>query len=520
MSAPAIGYEAFRPGYYAVIQQQQAAFRGRLRVVAAGSTDDARTLVLRTDPKPARTWYAMTIPGVRGAGPAAKAETVEFDFFLDDPKLPRPPQPPCPVKAGSPLPPELAGGDRGRGETIFHGEKARCGACHLVRGKGAADRPRPLEPRPPRRRVGAARHQRAQRGDQSGLRALQAAPERRADRLSGLVRSENADQFRVTDIEAKEHVVAAGDIDQLAAERISIMPADIDKQLSPGDFKDLLAFLLAPEPPQEPKGVERPPLRSRKGSRGGTESGCRSKKPPDGPKPLNVLLVWGIKDHGPGEHDYPRWQREWSALLGEIAQSQRPHGAGLARRGRSSRGPHAIVFYHMHQRYDEPRYKEIDAFLARRRGDAVALGGDSQGEPEKFAATFGLAWKWQKTKFRHGPLELNVADHELTRGLPKSFRLVDETYWPMIGDTKKITVLATAKEEGREEPMLWTVEREKGRVLGCILGHYYWTFDDPLFRVLLLRGWRGRPPAAGAVQRAGDGRRQVARSSNAKFYGV
>ena len=487
-------HESFRPGYYVVIQQQQAAFRGRLRVVAASLTDDARTLILRTDPKPARTWYAVTIPGVRGVGASAKPETVEFDFFLDDPKLPRPPQPRRPGKAARRCRPNLAGGDRARGETIFHGQKARCGACHLVRGKGA--------------RIGPDLSNLVHRDAASVLRDIK-EPSAAINpdyvpyklllndgrTLTGLVRSESADQFRVTDTDAKEHVVAAGEIDQLAAERVSIMPADIDKQLSPGDFKDLLAFLLAPDPPQEPKGVERPPLRSRQEVEAALKAVPAEETTVD-PKPLNVLLVWGIKDHGPGEHDYPRWQREWSALLAKspgvnVRTVQDWPDTALFT------WANAIVLFHMHQRYDEPRLKEIDAFTAR--GGGVTLLHSAvipKGEPEKFAQRFGLAWKWQTTKFRHGPLDLNLTDHELTRGLPKSFRLVDETYWPMIGDTKNITVLATAKEEGREEPMLWTSEREKGRVLGCILGHYYWTFDDPLFRVLLLRGlaWTARQP--------------------------
>jgi type 1 glutamine amidotransferase len=32
------------------------------------------------------------------------------------------------------------------------------------------------------------------------------------------------------------------------------------------------------------------------------------------------------------------------------------------------------------------------------------------------------------------------------------------------------------------------MEREKSRIVACIPGHYTWTFDDPLFRVLVLRG--------------------------------
>ena len=42
----------------------------------------------------------------------------------------------------------------------------------------------------------------------------------------------------------------------------------------------------------------------------------------------------------------------------------------------------------------------------------------------------------------------------------------------------------------------WVREQDKGRVFVCILGHYTWTFDDPLFRILVLRGmcWSAREP--------------------------
>jgi type 1 glutamine amidotransferase len=43
---------------------------------------------------------------------------------------------------------------------------------------------------------------------------------------------------------------------------------------------------------------------------------------------------------------------------------------------------------------------------------------------------------------------------------------------------------------------MWTYEPPgtKGRVFISIPGHYTWTFDDPLFRVLILRGiaWSAR----------------------------
>ncbi|MGI9429803.1 MAG: ThuA domain-containing protein, partial [Bythopirellula sp.] len=68
-----------------------------------------------------------------------------------------------------------------------------------------------------------------------------------------------------------------------------------------------------------------------------------------------------------------------------------------------------------------------------------------------------------------------------------------ESYWQLRGDPSQITVLGTGEEEGEPQPLFWTVERGRGRVFVSIPGHYMWTFDDPIFRTVLLRGiaWAG-----------------------------
>jgi type 1 glutamine amidotransferase len=74
--------------------------------------------------------------------------------------------------------------------------------------------------------------------------------------------------------------------------------------------------------------------------------------------------------------------------------------------------------------------------------------------------------------------------------------LTDETYWKMAGDLKPDRVLATAVEDNEPQPQVWSLEHGKGRVFVSIPGHYSWTFDDPLFRILLLRGiaWTAHEP--------------------------
>jgi type 1 glutamine amidotransferase len=51
-------------------------------------------------------------------------------------------------------------------------------------------------------------------------------------------------------------------------------------------------------------------------------------------------------------------------------------------------------------------------------------------------------------------------------------------------------------EDGAPQPQLWVREHGQGRVFASIVGHFTWTFDDPLYRILLLRGmaWSARQP--------------------------
>ena len=87
---------------------------------------------------------------------------------------------------------------------------------------------------------------------------------------------------------------------------------------------------------------------------------------------------------------------------------------------------------------------------------------------------------------RELPVKLSNINN-LTRGF-KNLNLLDEPYWPMICDTNRIEVLATADVEEEPRPLVWTFERGKGRVFASIIGHYDWSFNDPLFRILALRG--------------------------------
>lgn len=55
-------------------------------------------------------------------------------------------------------------------------------------------------------------------------------------------------------------------------------------------------------------------------------------------------------------------------------------------------------------------------------------------------------------------------------------------------DVADAHVLATAKVNGQDRPLIWVKQNGKGRIFASILGHYTWTLDDPIFRKMLLRG--------------------------------
>lgn len=90
-----------------------------------------------------------------------------------------------------------------------------------------------------------------------------------------------------------------------------------------------------------------------------------------------------------------------------------------------------------------------------------------------------------------GPLQLDWqtgADHPISRNLAK-VSLVDESYWNLVAGTP-VNVLATGGTEDGDTrpPLFWTVQPTRGRIFVSIPGHYSWTFDDPVFRTMVLRG--------------------------------
>jgi putative heme-binding domain-containing protein len=389
--------------------------------------------------------------------------------------------------------PELHGGNWERGRRVFFSEPAACFKCHSVGGEGGT--------------IGPDLSNLPQRDYASVLRDI-AEPSYAINPdyiaqvitlndgrvLTGALRTEG-DHLHIGDAQGKVTTLRRDQVESMQTSPVSIMPEGLPKQLGPEKMRDLLTYLLT-EPPRMPDygaGTPPPPrlLREVQAVLTGAP------EPPKKVRPIHVVLVAGKKDHGPGEHDYPAWLKVWPKLLmmaDQVTMSTAidwPSAADL-------KTADVMVFYQQ-GKWTPDRARDIDAYLARGGGlvylhYAVDGGADAPG----FAQRIGLAWRGGQSKFRHGPLDLGFETgrrHPIGRNFDK-VHLEDESYWNLVGDPSKINVLAGGVEEGLSQPLFWTLEPAKGRVFVSIPGHYAWTFDDPLFRVLLLRGiaWTAREP--------------------------
>jgi putative heme-binding domain-containing protein len=381
--------------------------------------------------------------------------------------------------------PELKGGDWTRGREIFFNEQNLCVKCHQVRGRGG--------------RIGPDLSNLIHRDYESVLRDIHSPSaainpdyityfvEMKDGRaLQGVLRTEG-DALVVGDQKGQQVTVKRADVEMLKPSAVSTMPEGQDKTLGPDRMRDLLTFLLTA--PLQPAALERdgaPPPRRR----AEVEAVLNDSKPPAADaRKLFIVLADGPKDHGPGEHDYPLWQKRWKTLLATAEGVTVGTAEGWPSAEQFEKAD-VIVFYSNNPAWTAERGKELDHYLER-GGGLVYIHWAVEGHDavEALADRIGLASKAGKTAFRHGKVEMDFtgAKHPIARNFGK-VTFEDESYWKMIGDPDKIDVIATGVEEGKTYPLIWATERGKGRVFASILGHYTWTFDDPLFRILLLRG--------------------------------
>jgi putative heme-binding domain-containing protein len=379
---------------------------------------------------------------------------------------------------------ELKGGDWARGRAIFYGEQAKCSDCHKVRGRGGEIGP-DLSNLIHRDYASVYRdvHTPSAAINPDYVAHSVALNDGRV--LQGTLRTEG-DRLLVGGADGKLASVPRAEVEASSPSAVSIMPEGLDTNLGPERLRDLLTFLLTdPLGPARLEGEGTPPPRRR----AEIDAALKGSSPVENPRRLKVVLAGGPKDHGPGEHDYPLWLRRWSGLLATDASLAVETSEGWPS-AKQLESADVIVMYSNNPGWDAAKGEELDRFLARGGGLVlIHFAVDGHQAVDSLASRIGLAWQGGKSAFRHGPLDLDFSGskYPITRGFDK-LRLVDESYWNLVGDPAAIEVLGTGKEDGEPRPLFWARTQGKGRVFVSIPGHYMWTFDDPLFRLLILRG--------------------------------
>jgi len=488
-------FEVLKPPY-AVVAQQDATPRGRLAIRDARLEDGARTLVLTTAPHPLAVRYALTLHGLKARGEEGGGHTIDLDYDLTvasqplptdvskiDPATWRQPvswAPKARASAGTDSrAPRKPDGDWETGRSLFFGAQLQCSKCHRIRGEGGTAGPdlSNLVHRDPTtvlrdiREPSAALH--------PDYVTFQVAL-KSGDTVQGFVRAQAADSVQLFDADGKETVIPRANIAVMQPTELSLMPAGLLDGRRETEVRDLLTFLLWEPPKRSPEATKALLARLSKSD---------DATPPT--RELRLVLVASKQDHGAGQHDYPNWQTNWSRLFSSPERKVIAETAWEWPRPEQFNTASAIVFYFWNHNWSPERLAQLDAFLARGGGVALihsAVIADK--DPELLAERIGLSAHPRRTGYRHMPFELRFVnrDHPITRGFPERLDLLDEPYWPLIGNTNDVQVLAAANVDGASRPLIWTRERGPGRIFASIPGHYTWSLNDPIFQTVLLRG--------------------------------
>ncbi len=226
---------------------------------------------------------------------------------------------------------------------------------------------------------------------------------------------------------------------------------------------------------------------------------------------LNIVWVWGIdKMHGKGYHAYP-WMldRFMNDLLPHVPRVSVTPSMYFPTEDLWEKADLVVFCLWPREEWD---YDVIDAYQKRGGGiiflHVALVGGSNADTATKLPTRIGLSCG-PGTKWGVMPSTLSLAaaaqDSPILKGFPAKFDLPEELYWGLSGDPTGITTLLTAPAcptmenqgssrapkpnelDGKEWPVIWTREIGRGKVFATTIGHNFFTFDDPYFRIILLR---------------------------------
>ena len=227
---------------------------------------------------------------------------------------------------------------------------------------------------------------------------------------------------------------------------------------------------------------------------------------------LNIVWVWGIdKLHEKETHEYG-WvmDRYVFELLPKVPRVTVTPAYNYPTKDQWEKADLVVFYLWPHQRdsQDYWDYDIMDRFQQRGGGliflhFAVAeYKGGGQELAKRIGYSYGGTWGVLPS-----PVSLTAAasDHPIFRGFPAKIDFMEEFYWNLVGDPSTTTPLVTSPAgpkiankpsyeapvigelDGKEWPVMWTKEVGKSKTFTTVLGHNFWTFNDPYFRIILLR---------------------------------
>ena len=139
----------------------------------------------------------------------------------------------------------LSGGDVRRGQAVFNGAKASCVGCHAigyVGGKLGPDLTKIGQVRSERDLLESIAYPSA-----SFVRSYEpvAVATKAGKVFTGLLRKDAADEVIIAVAADRDERIARAEVEEIQPGTVSVMPAGLDRQLTPGELADLIAFLKA-----------------------------------------------------------------------------------------------------------------------------------------------------------------------------------------------------------------------------------------------------------------------------------
>ncbi len=219
--------------------------------------------------------------------------------------------------------------------------------------------------------------------------------------------------------------------------------------------------------------------------------------------PLRIFIRAGVKTHGPGEHDHPRFLEEWKELL--KGRGCEVDGAlAFPTAEQLEKTDVLILFAAEAGTMDADQKARLETFTKRGGGIVTLHDGVCGKEPQWFKTVIGGAWEHGVSKWLHGVNGFYVQDypHPITAGLANFF-VDDEIYWNLHLEAGAQVIGTSFRMFNEVAPQMWVYEKEAYRSFVCLLGHKHATFALPHVRALILRGiaWAAKREVDGLVNK-------------------